>query len=302
MRVLVDSGAYTIDNMKKQGKVVDGLDLPGYCAWLKEHPTLYTHYVNLDVISNGKATYDNWIEMRKQGLNPIPVYHATTDVKWLHKYLDAGVDYLCLGAVAFMYTERRLANFDHIWANHLTDKQGMPLVKVHGFGLTSLRIITRYPWFSVDSSSWAFIARHGGLFVPRKVNGKFDFGEEHYKRNVSTRAPHKNSIPHITMRGPEERKLLREYLDFIETPLGQSTFRPYKEGEELADNESLWKRKHGHHGKVEVLVETRVEDGVVNCQKMRNEANIKFFILTAEQVPKYPWPFKRATHFRRTLI
>lgn len=301
MLTLMDSGAYTIDQMKKQGKVVEGLDFAGYCAWLKANPKLYTHYVNLDVISNGKATYDNWMRMRAEGLDPIAVYHATTDVKWLHKYLDAGCEYLCLGAVAFMYTERRLVNFDHIWANHLTDSKGMPLIKIHGFGLTSLRIITRYPWYSVDSSSWAFIARHGGLFVPRKVGGKFDFSEEHYKRNVSTRAPHKGSIPHINMRGPEEKKLLQQYLDFIETPLGKSVFRPYKDGEVLAENESVWKKKkHGH--KDEVLVETRIEDGVINCQKMRNEANIKFFILTAEQIPAWPWPFKKAKHFRRTLI
>jgi len=300
MRVLIDSGAFTIWNQAQKGnKAAASIGIPQYCEWLKNNKGLYNHYVNFDVIHNGQASFDNWVEMKKRGFNPLPVYHASTDIKYLVRYLDSGADYICMGAVAFVGMRYRFANFDNVWSNYLTDKEGFPKVKVHGFGLTSLSIMTRYPWYSVDSSSWAFIARHGGLFIGRKVNGKFDLTVEHYKRNVSTRAPHKKSIPHIRTRGKEELRLLREWLDYIETPFGKSAFREHK-GEKLAANESLWKRKEGN--RIIPTVETIVEQGVINCQQMRNEANIKFFILTAEAIPPYPRKFDRVKYYRSTLV
>lgn len=301
MNVLIDSGAWTIFQKVQKGKMApDAIGIPQYCEWLKQNKKLYNYYVNMDVIHNGEASFQNWKKMLAEGLDPLPVYHASTDVKYLHKYLEHGAKYICVGAIAFLGMKYRFANFDNLWANHLTDKNGFPIVKVHGFGLTALSIMLRYPWYSLDSSSWAFIARHGGLFIARKHKGKFDFVVEHYKRNVSTRAPHKKSIPHITAKGPEELKVLLEYLDFIETPYGKSSFRPYQEGEVLKKNESLWKKKE--HGKIVKLVEVIEERGVINCQQMRNEANIKFFILTAESLPKYPWAFKRVHHHRRVLV
>ena len=64
--------------------------------------------------------------------------------------------------------------------------------------------------------------------------------------------------------------------------------------------ESVWKKKDG--AKIIPTVETVVERGVINDQQMRNEANIKFFILTAESLPKWPWPFKNVSHHRNVLV
>jgi hypothetical protein len=301
MDILIDCGAWTLHKRVEKGdKNAIGIGIPEYCKWLKENKDLYTNYASFDVIHNGKATYENWLEMKKHGLNPMPVYHASTDVKYLHKYLDSGATHIAVGGIAFLGMKYRLANFDNLWANHLTDTKGYPIVKVHSFGLTALNFLLRYPWYSADSSSWAFIARHGGLFIARKVNGKFDFTVEHYKRNVSTRAPHKKSIPHIRFKGKVEEAMLREYLAFIGTPYGKSLFRPHKPGEVLAENESLWKHKVGKHETTQV--EIIVEKGVINSTDMRDEANIKFFILTAEALPKYPWPFKNVHTKRRTFL
>lgn len=300
-QVFIDSGAYTILNQARKGnKVAATIGLPNYCEWLEQNKGLYNVYANMDVIYNGKATYDNWIEMRKRGFDPLPVYHAGTDIMYLKKYLDAGCPYICLGAVAFLGMRYRFANFDNLWSNYLTEPNGMPRLKVHGFGLTALSVMARYPWYSVDSSSWAFIARHGGLFIARKVGGVWRFDLDHYKRNVSTRAPHKKSIPHIRMKSVVGDKLLREWLEYIETPYGVSAFRPYKEGEKLAPNESVWKKKDG--AKIIPTVETVVERGVINDQQMRNEANIKFFILTVEALPPYPYPLSAKIKKQRPLF
>lgn len=301
MKVLIDCGAWTLHKKAEKGdKNAQGIGIPEYCKWLTENKGLYNYYASFDVIHNGQATYDNWVEMKKRGFNPMPVYHASTDVKFLHKYLDSGASYIAVGGIAFLGIKYRLANFDNLWAHHLTDSKGYPLVKVHSFGLTALDFLMRYPWYSADSSSWAFIARHGGLFIAKKVKGKFDFTVEHYKRNVSTRAPHKKSIPHITFMGKEEENVLREYLDFIETPYGKSKITKFKQGRVLAPNEHLWKRKVGKQ--IEFLVEEVVEEGVINSTMMRDEANIKFFILTSEALPPYPWPFRKNLITQRMIL
>jgi hypothetical protein len=53
----------------------------------------------------------------------------------------------------------------------------------------------------------------------------------------------------------------------------------------------VWKKKE--NGKVVPTVETIIEKGVINSQEDRNEANIKYFVLTAEALPAYPWAFDK---------
>jgi uncharacterized protein Usg len=53
---------------------------------------------------------------------------------------------------------------DRLWGNILTDKKGRPLIKVHGFGLTTASLMTRYPWYSVDSTSWLMAAASGSIY------------------------------------------------------------------------------------------------------------------------------------------
>ena len=65
-----------------------------------------------------------------------------------------------------MTQHRRLIGLDHIW-QHLKDAQGRPLAKMHGLGMTDLGIMTRYPWFSVDSSRAAILAGLGSIVLPR---------------------------------------------------------------------------------------------------------------------------------------
>jgi hypothetical protein len=56
---------------------------------------------------------------------------------------------------------------DRIWDRYLTDGSGRPRLKVHGFGLTAIPLMQRYPWYSVDSSSWVQIASVGSVILPR---------------------------------------------------------------------------------------------------------------------------------------
>jgi hypothetical protein len=59
----------------------------------------------------------------------------------------------------------------------ITDDEGYPIVKVHGFGVTSTPLMARYPWYSVDSISWKLISGMGGILIPRcdPISNSYDY-------------------------------------------------------------------------------------------------------------------------------
>jgi hypothetical protein len=76
---------------------------------------------------------------------------------------------------------------DHVWDKYLTNPDGTPRVKVHGFGLTTLDLMYRYPWYSVDSTSWVKIGMFGAIYLDiKQLNGsirdyKIDFSSKSQK-------------------------------------------------------------------------------------------------------------------------
>ena len=73
------------------------------------------------MIDSGEKSYENWLELRRLGVDSMPVHHIGDDLKYLRRYLDQ-TDYIALGAIAKMTQHRRLIGLDHIW-QHLKDAQ-----------------------------------------------------------------------------------------------------------------------------------------------------------------------------------
>ena len=82
-------------------------------------------------------------------------------------------------------------------------------MRVHGFGLTTFPLVERYPWFSVDSSSWAAISRNGGVLLYP------DARVLHVSIHASTRkeeGKHLDTIPEI-QRLEVEKRLMEQGVD-----------------------------------------------------------------------------------------
>src|SRR5204862_8282076 len=81
-----------------------------------------------------RISFENFMEMRELGLSPVPVFHIGEKIEWLLRYLDLGCPYVGLGSA------KGDAKFDFYAAawEHLTDGSGMPLVKVHAFGESTI--------------------------------------------------------------------------------------------------------------------------------------------------------------------
>lgn len=180
--LLIDSGAHSIFN--KHAKSVKNMDrykyyesehfwnyVDQYAAFIKRNDDLIDAYVNVDAITNPEMTWKVQMYLEKEhGLRPIPVIHHKTDHKWLKRYLSREYDYIALGGVA----QEKSSRASYIeWANtcfKIIAESKTPNVKVHGFAVTALPLLFRYPWYSVDSSSWRLRGGGYGLIdVPRTI-------------------------------------------------------------------------------------------------------------------------------------
>jgi len=158
---MLDSGAYSA---RYSGAAID---LDEYIEFLQAHQERFKGgVINLDVIDDGRSSYQNWRRIRRAGIDAIPVYHLGTEEEWLAKYLEEA-DYVALGAIVKLSSSLRIRGLDRIWDQYLIDSKGVPTHKVHGLGLTSNEIVSRYPWYSVDSATCIKHASYGGILMPR---------------------------------------------------------------------------------------------------------------------------------------
>ena len=167
-KIFMDSGAFSMFTLG-----VD-VDLDAYGAFLAERPDYVEIASNVDAIGSGREadSYANqkYLESLHLPVKVCPVHHARDDDKWLKRCLDEGYDYIFLGGMVPETTQYLLGWLDHVWDKYLALPDGTARVKVHGFGLTTFELMERYPWYSVDSTSWVQISMFGNILWP--VNGK----------------------------------------------------------------------------------------------------------------------------------
>jgi len=139
--------------------------MTAYMDFLKENAAYIDIFSNLDVISNPKLTMRNQRLFEEQGLAPIPVFHLGSDERYLERYIKK-YEYIAIGGLVPNPTRMLIPVLDRLWRTYLTDADGFPKVKVHGFACTSLTLMERYPWYSVDSASSQKLAMYGKIIQP----------------------------------------------------------------------------------------------------------------------------------------
>lgn len=164
-KVFLDSGAFSAFSLGAT------INLPAYCKYIQKNIDIVRYDDGvlmasvLDGIGDAQQTYENQCAMEHHGVRPLPCFHYGEDVRYLEYYISK-YPYITLGGMVPISTPQLFHWLDHIWGKYLTDGAGRPKIKVHGFGLTSVPLMTRYPWYSVDSSSWIQLAAHGNVYVP----------------------------------------------------------------------------------------------------------------------------------------
>lgn len=282
--LFLDSGAFSAFTQNIE------IDIQAYIAFIKEHEEHLEVYANLDVIGSAEGTWRNQKIMERAGLKPLPCFHHGEDFKWLQKYLDEGYKYIALGGMVPISTPDLKVWLDQVFSNYICGPDGLPKVKIHGFGLTSLRLMMRYPWYSVDSTSWVVTGRMGSVYIPRFRDGKSIYDEDSWKVCISTRSPSKGEAgQHIDTFSPRIKQILLDYIHDKGFKLGKSEFKMESDKYELKEDEKWFGKAAGGEREVEIII----ENGLSNDYKLRDELNIIYFLDLEKSMPAWPWAFKR---------
>jgi len=199
--LFLDSGAFSAMN---SGKVID---IEEYAQYLHEHAHKFQVISSLDDIGNAEGSYNNLKTLETLGTKPFPVYHAREDESWLKKYIDEGYDYILIGGMVPETTQWLMGWLDGLFSRILCNPDGTARVKLHGFGLTDQQLMFRYPWHSVDSTSWLFTGSFGCcVFMEPSGLKKIVFSDD-------SPAAKKIDAPHYKNLSDIERKSVDKWLE-----------------------------------------------------------------------------------------
>jgi hypothetical protein len=184
---MLDSGAFSA--WRKQEPIA----IDGYIEFIKECKPLLWQYVALDCIPGGRGrprtiadvdaaaaqSFRNLQIMRDAGLGrALGVFHQGERIAWLERMLADGHDYVGVSTAKNYPRPKQQAWLDIVFSV-LTDGDGRPLARVHGFGSVHYDWLQRYPFASVDSAGWVKGAVFGKTYVPRYRDSVPDYlGDE----------------------------------------------------------------------------------------------------------------------------
>lgn len=286
VKIFLDSGAFSAST---QGITID---VQEYIGFIKKYENKLEVYANLDVIGDAEKSWQNQEKMEKAGLSPLPVYHVEDDLKYLYKCLD--YPYFCLGGMARGYTTGERTKFLDMCFKIICDTlDNLPRSKLHGFGMTSFDLMLRYPWYSVDSTSWIITGRNGGVYVPSYRDGGFIYSVPPNKIVVSNRSPDSAVDPdHISCLSPRTREVVEKYFSMKGYDLGETEWKDVPLDYQLRDGERWTKKKSERERDGKGRVEVMIQSGLSNDYRKRDELNIIYFADLEKSMPEWPWPFK----------
>lgn len=256
MNLFLDSGAFSAWTKKTE------INLDEYMQFIKDHKKALTVYANLDVIGDPEGTWVNQKIMEDNGLKPIPIFHMGSSDKYLKKCMD--YEYFALGAMAKQSSSNRVDFLDDVFKK-IGDKDGIPTRKLHGLGMTSFDLMKRYPFYSVDSTSWLIHAAMSIVLIPRSTKGKYDFTKKPMDLGTTRKKKAKlGQGSNVLTVDKDSKEYISKYLTGIGLKFGT--------------------------GREDVPEEDK---GVIDCYKQRAKANIHFYKEFARTIPEYPWAFRK---------
>lgn len=201
-KVFLDSGAFSAHTL--------GVTIPieEYCEYIKRNMDILRIEDGvvmasvLDGIGDPLQTWRNQLVMEAYGAKPLPCFHFGEDSRYLDWYIER-YNYITIGGMVGKSTDSLIKWLDRIWEKNLVDGSGNAKIKVHAFGITSVTIMERYPWYSCDSSSWIQSAAFGSIVSP-------DYGP----LSVSTKSPSRHDFGrHVTTLSDPEKDYVLKMLE-----------------------------------------------------------------------------------------
>lgn len=241
-----------------------------YASFIKKFSKYVDFFATVDAISNPDITWEiqRYFE-EEHGVQPVPIVHYGTPMKYVDRYLQTGrYDFLGVGGLGQGVSRAQYYTWGDEFFCHICPESNnyLPLVKTHGFAMTSWDLIVRWPWWSVDSATWVKVAAYGHIIVPRSSEDSgFRFDRPPLMITLSNKSPNvKERDKHYKNSRDNVKAQVRRWLDEIGIALGSED----ENGEE-------------------------VERGVLTHHQPRSLANIHYFQRLAASRPEWPNPLDK---------
>lgn len=173
---LLDSGGYSA---RVRGVEID---VKEYAAYLNKHKVKFAF--NLDPPDNNDSLHNLYYLQENTDTYIIPIFHGPEylDPEW-RPVLDYYVDnypFISLGGIAGREVSGEVTTkFLNYVFKRTRDK-----VAVHGLGNTRKDLLQKYPFYSVDSTSWMQMMRFGSSKVLSKKMAQVKAKKTHYTKNI----------------------------------------------------------------------------------------------------------------------
>jgi hypothetical protein len=161
--LILDSGVFSyLTSKRKEAKTVDwDKYIYEYAEFVRKHSI--QNYVEVDidkVIGLSRVNKLTATLQKLVGWKPMPVWHLNRGIEdWYRICRD--YDYICFGA--FLTDSLEMKLFKYLPAFLKVAKENN--CRVHGLGFTRLKMLRKYKFDSVDSTTWSFGGRAGVIFT-----------------------------------------------------------------------------------------------------------------------------------------
>lgn len=184
-KLLVDSGAYSAHTVGRH------IDVDEYIEYLNYNEDYLTGYVQVDeipgrfgvpktrqqLIDAPENTWKNYVYMRERLDNPnklLALFHMGEDFSHLVRMLETTfengehIPYIGISPANDMAKRHKDKWFEQCFRIIRDSKN--PNVKTHAFGMTSVDLLEKYPFYSADSTNCILSAGMGNILVPNNDN------------------------------------------------------------------------------------------------------------------------------------
>lgn len=175
-KLMVDNGAFTVH---RKGGVIN---IDEYIQWINDNDEYIDYFIALDdipgkwgaikttseVIESPKKTWDNYLYMYNRVNKPkklLPVFHQGENFKWLETILKSGLpEYICISGNKELTNSQREEWYDRCYSYiNLIN----PNIKVHCLGSATMSNAEKFPFTSMDSTTWIMVGANGNILTDR---------------------------------------------------------------------------------------------------------------------------------------
>ena len=182
-KLFVDSGAFSAHTKGRE------LYVDEYIQYLNDREGMFEVIAQVDKIPGefGKPktrqqlleapeeSWQNYLYMRpkvKDYNKLTPIFHQGEDFAHLKRMLETTFDgehipYIGISPANDLNTRAKMEWFETVFK--IIRESSNPNVKTHAFGMTSLKVLEKYPFYSADSTSWLMTAANGSIMTKRGI-------------------------------------------------------------------------------------------------------------------------------------